>query len=155
MHAGQLSQEKGARIREQRLAIYAAQLHLLGVPFTDADLKRHFLLRSMRKQGFRPDLIYLEWAESWLLQLQAANHRAGCYPEPAFSQLLGRFWLKVCWYAVRDERWTAWWRFWRSALCRQTLSHIRLSLLWRSLTARLKPRGSEARVWGQAKRPGA
>jgi len=157
MHAGQLTQEKAARTQERRLAIYAAQLHLLGVSFTDTDLKRHLLLRSMRKQGFRPDLIYLEWAETWLLRLQAANHRAGCYPEPAFSQLLGRFWLKVCWYAASDERWTVWWRFWRSALCRQTLSHIRLASLWRSLTVTLKPRDfrSGTRVWGQAKRPGA
>ena len=121
MHAGQLTQKKAARTQEHRLAIYAAQLQLLGVLFTDTDLKRHLLLRSMRKRGFRPDLIYLEWAETWLLRLQAANHRAGCYPEPAFSQLLGRFWLKVCWYAVSDERWTVWWRFWRSALCKQTL----------------------------------
>jgi len=157
MHAGQLTQEKAARTQERRSAIYAAQLRLLGVSFTDTDLKRHSLLRSMRKRGFRPDLIYLEWTETWLLRLQAANHRAACYPEPAFSQLLGRFWLKVCWYAASDDRWIVWWRFWRSALCRQTLSHIRLSLLWRSLTVTLKPRDfrSGARVWGQAKRPGA
>ena len=130
MHAGQLTQEKAAHTQERRLAIYAAQLQLLGVPFSDTDLKCHFLLRSMRKRGFRPDLIYLEWAETWLLRLQAANQRAGYYPEPAFSELLGRFWLKVCWYAASDERWTVWWRFWRSALCRQTLAYILLSLLW-------------------------
>jgi glycosyltransferase involved in cell wall biosynthesis len=140
MHAGQLTQEKAAHTQERRLAIYAAQLHLLGVSFTDADLKRHLLLRSMRKRGFRPDRNYLEWAETWLLRLQAANHRAGCYPEPAFSQLLGRFWLKVCWYAASDERWTVWWGFWRSALCRQTLSHIRHSLLWRFSVKRDKER---------------
>jgi glycosyltransferase involved in cell wall biosynthesis len=139
-HASQLTQEKAARAPERRLAIYAAQLHLLGVSFTDTDLNRHLLLRSMRKRGFRPDLNYLEWAETWLLQLRAANQRVGCYPEPAFSQLLGRFWLKVCWYAANDGRWTVCWRFWRSPLCRQTLSHIRLSLFWRSLTVTLKPR---------------
>jgi glycosyltransferase involved in cell wall biosynthesis len=129
MHAGQLTQEKAARTEERRLAIYAAQLHLLNVSFTDADLKRHSLLRSMRKQRFRPDLIYLEWAESWLLRLQAANSRAGCYPEPAFSQLLGHFWWKVCWYAAGDEKWIVWWRFWRSALFRHIVSQIWLSLL--------------------------
>lgn len=85
IHAGQLTQEKAARTEGQRLAIYAAQLHLLGISFTDSDLKRHLLLRSMRKRGFRPDLVYLEWAETWLLRLKAANHRAGCYPEPEFS----------------------------------------------------------------------
>jgi glycosyltransferase involved in cell wall biosynthesis len=142
MHAGQLTQEKAARIQERRLAIYAAQLHLLGVSFTDADLRRHLLLRSMRKRGFRPDLSYLEWAETWLLGLQAANHRASCYPEPAFSHLLGRFWFKVCCYAASDDRWTVWWRFWRSALCRQTLYHL-LSLLWSFPVMREKERVGE------------
>jgi glycosyltransferase involved in cell wall biosynthesis len=157
MHAGQLTHEKAGSAPERRLAIYAAQLHLLGVSFTDTDLNRHLLLRSMRKRGFRPDLNYLDWAETWLLQLRAANQRAGCYPEPAFSQLLGRFWLKVCWYAASVGRWTIWWRFWRSPLCRQTLSHIRLASLWRSLTATRKPRDftGGARAWGQAKRPRA
>jgi glycosyltransferase involved in cell wall biosynthesis len=125
MHASQLTQEKAARAPERRLAIYAAQLHLLGVAFTDTDLQRHLLLRSMRKRGFRPDLNYLEWTETWLLRLQAANHRAGCYPEPAFSQLLGRLWFKVCWHTARDEGWTVWWRFWRSALRKQTVSGFR------------------------------
>jgi glycosyltransferase involved in cell wall biosynthesis len=137
MHAGQLTQEKAARAPERRLAIYAAQLHLLGVSFTDTDLKRHLLLRSMRKRGFRPDLNYLEWAETWLLRLQAANQRADCYPEPAFSQLLGRLWFKVCWHTVRDEGWTVWWRFWRSALWRQTVSGFRrirrLARAWSTL----------------------
>jgi glycosyltransferase involved in cell wall biosynthesis len=125
MHASQLTQKKAARAPERRLAIYAAQLQLLGVSFTDTDLKRHLLLRSMRKRGFRPDLNYLEWTETWLLRLQAANHRAGCYPEPAFSQLLGRLWFKVCWHTARDEGWTVWWRFWRSALRKQTVSGFR------------------------------
>jgi glycosyltransferase involved in cell wall biosynthesis len=157
MHANQLSQEKADRAPERRLAIYAEQLHLLGVSFTDSDLNRHLLLRSMRKRGFRPDLNYLEWAETWLLRLQAANHRAGCYPEPAFSQLLGRLWFKVCWHTASDRGWNVWWRFWRSALCRQTLTHIRLSSLWKSLTVARKPRDftSGARIWGQAKRPRA
>jgi glycosyltransferase involved in cell wall biosynthesis len=154
MHANQLTQKKAARAQERRLVIYAAQLHLLGVSFTDTDLKHHLLLRSMRKRGFRPDLSYLEWAETWLLRLQAANQRAGCYPEPAFSQLLGRLWVKVCWHAARTDGWTVWWRFWCSALCRQTLSHIRLSSLWRSLTVTRKPHDfrNGARVWGRAKR---
>jgi glycosyltransferase involved in cell wall biosynthesis len=129
IHARQLTQEKAARTEGQRLAIYAAQLHLLGISFTDSDLKRHFLLRSMRKRGFRPDLIYLEWAETWLLRLEAANHRAGCYPEPEFSRLLGHFWLKVCWDAMCNEAWTAWAHFCRSPLCTLALSHILVSLL--------------------------
>jgi glycosyltransferase involved in cell wall biosynthesis len=128
IHAGQLTKEKAARTQERRLAIYAAQLQLLGVSFTDTDLKRHSLLRSMRKRGFRPDLTYVEWAETWLLRLQAANHRAGCYPEPAFSQLLGRFWLKVCWHAASGEGLTILWRFWWSPLRRSTFQDLRTSV---------------------------
>ena len=103
-------------MKDRRLAIYTAQLRALDVAFTDTDLERHFLLRSMRKQRFTPDLVYLEWAETWLLRLQEANQHARSYPEPAFSEMLGRFWLKVCWHVSADLRWTAWRRFWRSPL---------------------------------------
>ena len=70
----------------------------------------------MRKLKFRPDLVYLDWAEAWLQGLREANRQAQCYPDPAFSDMLGRFWLKVCWYASADIRWTAWRRFWGSPL---------------------------------------
>src|SRR5262249_17758422 len=61
-------------------------------------------------------LAYLEWAERWLLRLQKANQQVHSYPEPAFSELLGRFWLKVCWYASANLGWTVWRRFWQSSL---------------------------------------
>jgi glycosyltransferase involved in cell wall biosynthesis len=117
MHAGCITQEKAHRIKDTLLAIYASQLRALGVAFTATDLERHFLLRSMRKLKFAPDLMYMEWAEAWLLQLQMVNHLARCYPEPAFSEVLGRLWLKVCWFAS-----VSWWtksqRFLRSPLCK-------------------------------------
>jgi hypothetical protein len=69
MHRSRITQEKALHMKDRRLAIYAAQLHLLGMVFTDTDLERHFLLRSMRKQKFTPDLAYLHWAEAWLLGL--------------------------------------------------------------------------------------
>jgi glycosyltransferase involved in cell wall biosynthesis len=125
MHSGRITQEKALRMKDRRLAIYAAQLHELGMVFTDTDLERHFLLRSMRKQHFTLDLGYLEWAETWLLQLRTANQRAQCYPEPAFSQLLGQFWLKVCWYALAGLGWPAWWHFWKSPLCKAVRPGLR------------------------------
>jgi hypothetical protein len=70
----------------------------------------------MRKQKFTPDLVYLEWAEAWLLRLQAANQLTLCYPEPAFSGVLGRLWVKVCWYASAGLGWTVWRHFWKSSL---------------------------------------
>jgi len=116
IHSGQIMLKKASHKKDWRLKIYAAQLQALGVAFTDTDLERHALLRSMRKQGFAPDLAYLEWAEMWLLQLQEANQRVQNYPEPAFSGVLGRFWLKVCWYVSTNLGWTAWRHFWKSPL---------------------------------------
>jgi glycosyltransferase involved in cell wall biosynthesis len=115
-HQSRLTREQAYRVKGLRLTIYAAQLQALGVPFTDTDLERHFLLRSMRKRGFTPDLVYVEWAEAWLLRLQKANQRVRNYPEPAFSRVLSQFWLKVCWYASPNLGWSAWRHFWRSAL---------------------------------------
>jgi glycosyltransferase involved in cell wall biosynthesis len=64
MHAGRITQEKAYRIKDTLLAIYASQLRALGVTFTATDLERHFLLRSMRKLKFAPDLGYVDWAEA-------------------------------------------------------------------------------------------
>src|SRR5262249_55376839 len=50
MHSGRITQEKAHHIKDRRLAIYAAQLHTLGIVFTATDLEHHLLLRSMRKQ---------------------------------------------------------------------------------------------------------
>jgi hypothetical protein len=124
-HSGRISQEKAFRMKDRRLTIYAAQLHALGIVFSDADLERHFLLRSMRKQKFTPDREYLQWAETWLLELQAANQHALCYPEPAFSELLGRLWLKVCWYAQPNLGWTVWRQFWRCGLSKNIWTELR------------------------------
>jgi glycosyltransferase involved in cell wall biosynthesis len=79
-----------------RTSIYAAQLEALAIAFTETDLERHFMLRRMHKVGFTPDRDYLDWAETWLLGLQAANAAAGLYPEPAFCHELGVFWAKAC-----------------------------------------------------------
>jgi Glycosyltransferases involved in cell wall biogenesis len=128
MHKSRLTREQAHRVKALRLTIYAAQLHELGIVFTDTDLERHFLLRSMRKQRFSPDLAYVEWAEKWLLQLQDVNQRVQNYPEPAFSRVLGRFWLKVCWYASTNVGWVVWRHFWRSPLRGNALQGLRASV---------------------------
>jgi len=116
MHSGRISEEKAYRRKETHIAIYATQLRMLGVVFTDTDLEHHCLLRSMRKRGFLPDRAYVDWADAWLQHLQMANLRASSYPEPAFSHLLGQLWLKVCWYASRRYGWITWRRFLQSPL---------------------------------------
>ncbi|MBI3798692.1 MAG: glycosyltransferase family 2 protein [Deltaproteobacteria bacterium] len=141
IHSGQVMLRKASHKKDRRLEIYAAQLHTLGVAFTDTDLERHFLLRSMRKLKFTPDLGYLNWAEAWLQRLQEANRQALCYPEPTFSEMLGRFWLKVCWYASTSLGWTAWRRFWGSPLRRSTWQGLRKFFF--QYSTRSLPRGIE------------
>jgi glycosyltransferase involved in cell wall biosynthesis len=128
MHKSSITRERAHRAKGRRLDIYAAQLYALGIIFTDTDLERHFLLRSMRKQRFAPDGAYVLWAERWLLQLQEANQRVQSYPEPAFSRVLDQFWLKVCWYASTNLGWSVWRRFWRSPLRGSALQGLRASV---------------------------
>ncbi len=117
MHDQRTSLEWAGRKQAQRQAIYARQLTALGVAFTAVDLERHFLLRRMHKVMFAPNREYFAWAEDWLLKLQAANSQARCYPEPAFSYVLGAFWFKLCWHASAGLGWwSAWHGFWRSPL---------------------------------------
>jgi glycosyltransferase involved in cell wall biosynthesis len=95
-HGQRITAELEDQVTTVRSDIYAAQLEALGIDFTEIDLSRHFMLRRMHKVGFTPDPDYLDWAESWLLGLRAANATAGLYPEPAFSHELGVFWAKTC-----------------------------------------------------------
>lgn len=116
LHPAQTTRERAAQIREHRLDIFASQLDALGISHTREDLARHFLLRRMHKESFRPDRAYLDWAEGWLSKLQTANAQAGFCPEPAFSRVLGGFWLKACRCAASEEGSRAWRRFFASPL---------------------------------------
>jgi len=116
-HSQQTSKDRDEQTRLYRQAIYARQLQGLEIAFVEEDLKRHHLLRRMRKSRFTPDREYVDWAEAWLLALQAANARFGHYPEPSLSQLLGGLWVKVCWNAVPALGVpAAWRRLWASPL---------------------------------------
>lgn len=141
-HHGRTTQGKADRIKSTRLAIYAAQLRELGVAFSATDLERHYMLRRLRTQKFTPDRAYLEWAEAWFLQLQATNQRARCYPEPTFSDVLGKYWFKVCRKAVDDLGWRAWRRFLLSPLLRDAW---RQSLRKRGLLYSARPREASGR----------
>jgi len=107
--------EEPEQRRAERGAVYGLQLAQLGIAFTDADLDRHFLLRRMRKEGFTPDSGFVAWAEAWLRNLQSANARTRAYPEPVFSEVLGTYWMKVCWHASRDAGRFAAWRAFRAS----------------------------------------
>ena len=91
-------------IKRGRLKVLADQLDRLGVGYTDMELENHYLLRRMHKEGFWPDRSYVLWARQWLKRLKKANKLNNIYPEPAFSRVLGLFWLKTCARGFRHEK---------------------------------------------------
>jgi glycosyltransferase involved in cell wall biosynthesis len=118
-HVQQTSKGRDEQTRRYRQLIYARQLDALGITFEEEDLRRHHLLRRMRKSGFTPDRAYVDWADAWLRGLQTANARLQHYPEPALSRLLGGLWGKVCWNAVSTLGGAAAWRRFRASPLRR------------------------------------
>ena len=99
-HAQQTSKDRDEQTRLYRQAIYARQLEALGVAFEEEDLRRHHLLRRMRKSGFTPDRDLRRLGRG-LAPRYCTRQRARLrYPEPALSHLLGGLWLKACWHAT-------------------------------------------------------
>lgn len=137
-HERQTTREQAARVRTVRCEIVARQLRALGIAFTPDDLDRHFLLRRLHKEKSRPDRAYLDWAGRWLSKLRAANAGGSFFPEPAFSRVLGLFWLKACWHASREMGWRAWRAFFASRLCAAAWAGA-----WKEATLRLpRPKAS-------------
>jgi glycosyltransferase involved in cell wall biosynthesis len=100
LHAGRVTRERAALVRERVERILARQLEALGVDFGPEDLGRHFLLPRPNQRSEPPDPAYLEWAEAWCLRLLAANaRRPRCEPR-ALRRALGRAWLESCAYAL-------------------------------------------------------
>ena len=137
VHEGSITRQKVQLTKDKDLEIVSAQLIELGVEFTTPDLDRHLLLSFMRKFQFIPDRQYLRWAEAWLLKLQAANHRALCYPEDSFARVVGEKWLKVCHRVFHGIGWTAWKNFWQSPLSKGAGKGLKRRLLF-SLVQRLR-----------------
>src|SRR5574337_1130485 len=76
-HPQCVTREKPQAVKEKNLEIVSGQLAELGIEFTPDDLEHHFLLLRMNRSQLTRDREYLEWANLWLLKLQAANrHRS-------------------------------------------------------------------------------
>lgn len=123
-HDSQATHEQQQAIKADRLSIFANQLTRLGVDFSDTDLERHYLLRRLHKMQYTPDAEFLDWAESWLNKIKAANQQNKIYPEPEFSAVLALFWAKACWNVNGRLKTTAARRFIRSPLRRGILSGL-------------------------------
>ena len=128
-HSGGITREKAQLVREKNLEIVSAQLTELGIAFTSADLERHFLLLRLDRLPLTHHREYLEWANAWLLKLQAVNHHALRYPERALARVVGEIWCVVCWHAFASMGWRAWKQFWLSSLSKEGLSGMRQYLL--------------------------
>lgn len=92
------------------------QINALGIDASEKDVQRHAVLGRMGKLDYKPDRAFLEWTESWLHRLQAANQATQIYAEPTFSHVLGGYWLKACRRGTARIGWRAWASFLRSPL---------------------------------------
>ena len=136
-HETRATQTKIDTTKALRLEIFAWQLRALNVAYSDEDLACHYILRRMQKENFIPDMDFLDWAEAWLLQLRDANIIACQYPEPAFSWVLGEFWLKTCWNARLPSGMRPWRRFWCSKLRSPALAGA-ARVIWDQIKASMK-----------------
>jgi len=112
--------------------IVSGQLADLGVAFCQEDLLPHLTLSRMRKFRFTPDHAYLDWADTWLQGLLAANRKTQRYPATVFQRTVSAKWAKACQAAssgMGGMGWSAWQRFLRSPLRKGIASHI-LRELW-------------------------
>lgn len=89
-----------------------AQLERLGLQPNAEEFAFHEVLCA---GPFQATDEFIARTHTWLSKLQAANQRQGLYPEPAFSNVLGKRWFLVCRAAI-SLGWQAWHTFWQSPL---------------------------------------
>lgn len=111
-HPGNISHRKRALAQGCLRRIHARQLSRLGVEASDADLTLHARLADLTFGTSKETVLA---AEAWLLNLEAANARAGLYPAPAFRKVLGAQWYRVCHSAGGNGFWT-WRRYFAAPL---------------------------------------
>ena len=93
IHPGQVTiREKDREARFSR-EIRLMQLEQLGLHPDADELDLHDAISCWQPIA---DRSLVARAESWLMKLKRANERAGIYPEPAFSELLGNYWFAFC-----------------------------------------------------------
>jgi hypothetical protein len=119
MHPERVTYQAAEQVRRTKLGIFATQLAALDVPFTEADVERHFLLLHLRSGDVTVPGGFVDWADDWLAGLAAANARTQRYMEPTFTRVLGEVWLAVCWQSVGSHGWGIWRRYSASRLSRE------------------------------------
>lgn len=92
------------------------QIENLGIFPTPEEFELHLALSKWR---FQPNYNFVEQADLWLCKLKAANENKMCYPEPAFSKVLGKKWFAVC-YTTAKSGSRVWGKYWQSSLSQST-----------------------------------
>lgn len=100
-HDGRITRNTDDLGRDRKQAIYRRGIEELGMEVSDEDLARHYALTRVKTLGAQFDNAYLDWAEQWLLRLDAANRRVGRFASDAFARTVGVCWLDLCWKARR------------------------------------------------------
>jgi hypothetical protein len=103
IHPEQVSRrEKGSQIKFAR-QIKLMQLEELGLLPNEVELDLHDAISCWQLMG---DKLVLKQAEEWLVKLKQANQQRSMYPEPAFSQVLGKYWFSLCLRHAKFGIWT-------------------------------------------------
>lgn len=103
IHPAQVTRREGDRQNKFARQIRLMQLEELGLKPTKAELDIHEAISEWRLAG---DKDVIQAAEDWLMKLKRANALQAQYPEAAFSQVLGSYWLGLCMRHARLGFWT-------------------------------------------------
>jgi len=111
-HPLQVSEQD--RQQQQRLAqqVRLLQLERLSVSLEPGEFELHTALSTDLSPTTQE---FVERTERWLLKLQAANEKSGCYDLLAFAEVLSDCWLHICSAATAHGPW-AFRRFFTSSL---------------------------------------
>lgn len=94
VHDKQVSIQKNQEQSAITSLIQISQLRTMGIEPSVQEFRVHYLLS---RGNVTQSLEFLAAAAAWLLKLKSANAATKYYPEPAFSQLLGKYW-KAIWF---------------------------------------------------------
>lgn len=143
-HEGRFTRNTDDLGRDRKQAICRRGIEELGVEVSEEDLARHYALTRVKKLGAQFDNAYLDWAEQWLLRLNAANRQVGRFAPDAFARASGICWLDLCRQARKHKGLHAYRRALYSPLTRRLLGSIRwrpaLDEFWQRVLMPNRPR---------------
>lgn len=99
-HDERTTNKRAEHVQAAKLKIAERQLTALGHSYKTADLQRHCRLTRMRRDDWRSDPAFLDWARGWLEALQAANRTSRIYSDRALAGVLSQVWFHSCWHAA-------------------------------------------------------